>query len=254
MKIGICCGVENLEKAESFGFDYIEVGVGSVANLSGEEFEMLRKKLLDAPIGIEAANVMLPGPFHVTGEEADHEEIRRCLEKAFHRLGKIGCGTVVFGNGGARRIPEGFSRDKAWEQLRDLSSMIASIAEKNRIVIALEPLNTKKCNVINSVAEAGRLVEEVAHPSFRLLADYYHIGMENEGLEGVRRYGKYLRHVHIAHPTIRTVPAEGDGGAYESLFGVLREVGYDLRVSIEASAGDFDREMRQASRYLKSMI
>ena len=253
MKIGVCTGFENLEKAAAFGFDYIEVGVGSVAGLSEEEFEDLKKKLEGAPIGVEAANVMLPGSIRLTGDEADHETMRRYLEGAYARLSAIGCRTVVFGSGGARRIPDGFDREKAMDQLFAASVIIAETAAKYGVTIALEPLNRKECNVINSVSEGGELVEKVRDPAFRLLADYYHIGMDGEDFGGMRRYGRYLRHTHIAHPTVRSVPARGDGGGYEEFFGVLKEVGYGERVSIEARVEDFDREMPAALLYLKEL-
>ena len=254
MKIGVCTGLENLEKAASFGFDYIEVGVGSVASLTQEEFVKLRDRLRTAPIGAEAANVMLPGTIHISGEKANHEEMRAYLEIAYARLAEIGCRTVVFGSGGARRIPDGYDRVRAGEQLLTASRIIAETAGKYGVTIALEPLNHKECNVINSVSEGGELVEKVNDPAFRLLADYYHMGIDGEDFGGIRRYGKYLRHVHIAHPVMRSVPAEGDGGGYEAFFGALKEAGYDLRVSIEARVEDFDAEMPAAARYLKSLI
>ena len=254
MKLGICTGFENMEKAAAFGFDYFEVGVGSVANLSDEEFAAIKAKVDASPIKPEAANVMLPGPFHVTGEEADHEEIERFLKKVFPRLASLGIKSVVFGSGGARRIPEGFSHEKAWDQMVAASKIIARVADENGITIALEPLNTKETNIINSVAEGGKMVEEVDHPAFMLLADYYHVGIENEGFDGIKTYGKYLRHTHIAHPTLRTVPKEGDEGNYEAFFAALRETGYDARVSIEGHVADFDGELPTAVTYLKGLI
>ena len=253
MKIGVCTGFENLEKAASFGFDYIEVGVGSVAGLGEDEFDALKQRMKNAPILAEAANVMLPGSIRLTGDEADHETMRAYLEKAYSRLSAIGCGTVVFGSGGARRIPEGFDRGKAMDQLLAASRIIAETAGKYGITIALEPLCRKECNVINSVSEGGELVEKVDSQSFRLLADYYHVGTDGESFDGMRRYGGYLRHIHIAHPIVRSVPAEGDGGRYEEFFGVLKEVGYDRRVSIEARVEDFDRELPAACAYLKAL-
>ena len=35
------------------------------------------------------------------------------------RLGDAGIGIAVFGSGGSRRVPEGFSETRALEQLRD---------------------------------------------------------------------------------------------------------------------------------------
>lgn len=254
MKLGICTTVENIEKAAAYGFDYIEIGVASVSGISDQAFEVCREKVLAASIKVEAANGMLPGSFHVTGEKADHGEITDYVKKAFPRLAALGCRIVVFGSGGARRIPDGYSREAAWKQMVDASGIIADIAAENGITIALEPLNTGETNIINSVAEGGRMVEDVNHPAFKLLADYYHIGKENEGFDGILSYARHLRHTHIAHPITRRIPQRGDGGNYESFFAGLAAGGYDGRVSIEGRVDDFDTEVPFAVAYLKSLF
>ena len=133
MKLGICTTVENIEKAAAYGFDYIEIGVASVSGISDQAFEACREKVLAASIKVEAANGMLPGSFRVTGEKADHGEITDYVKKAFPRLAALGCRIVVFGSGGARRIPEGYSREAAWKQMVDASGIIADIAAENGI-------------------------------------------------------------------------------------------------------------------------
>jgi hydroxypyruvate isomerase len=45
---------------------------------------------------------------------------------------------------------------------------MAPIAARYDVVVVLEPLNKKECNLINSVFEGGVIVEEVNHPNFRL--------------------------------------------------------------------------------------
>ena len=251
MKIGICTAIENIEKAEAYGFDYIEVGVGAIANLTDKEFAIAKELVSKRSIKPEAANGMLPGTFHICGEEANHEEVRVYLEHVFPRLAALGVTRVVFGSGGARRIPDGYCREKAWKELVACSKIVAEVAAKNGITIALEPLNVRETNIINSVTEGGKLVDAVAHKNFLLLVDYYHLGIDNEGYDGVRTYGKVLRHAHIAHPKVRTVPKAGDEGGYEEFFAELKSVGYDERVSIEGHIADFDVELPEASKYLK---
>ena len=254
MRLGICVSFENLDAAAAYGYDYLEVTVGSIAGLSDEAFEVVKAAAAKKPICVEAANVMLPGWGHVLGENTNWPEIMEYLTKAYSRLAQLGCKTVVFGSGGARRIPEGFPREKAWLQLAEFSKRIADLAASVGITIALEPLNTKECNIITSVAEGGRLVEEVAHPHFKLLADYYHMLKENEGFDGLLQYGKYLYHTHF-HPAFgsEAAPNEGDGLEYKLFFDKLKEVSYDGRVSLEGTP-NFGPAYEEACRYLKSMM
>jgi len=46
------------------------------------------------------------------------------------------------------------------------------------IVIGIEPLRKQESNIINSGAEALRLVHEVAHPNVKMIIDYYHMRVE----------------------------------------------------------------------------
>jgi len=254
MKLGVCTSFDNLKKSADMGFEYIEVGVGSVSSLSEDDFIQLQKKLDGSPIPINAANVMLPGPFHVTGEAADHLEIKNFLTRAFPRLHAIGCQVVVFGSGGARRLPEGFPMEKAQQQLKDACHMIADIAYQNDLTIALEPLNRNETNIINSIPEGGELVSEVAHPSFRLLADFYHMSMEHEPFEVVLPYGTNLCHVHIAAPVTRAVPSPDDGTDYDGFFRVLKSTGYQGRVSFEGRVEDFDRQLPEMVSFLRPLM
>lgn len=38
MKFGVCSAIENISKAESMGFDYLETNASKLAGLSEEEF------------------------------------------------------------------------------------------------------------------------------------------------------------------------------------------------------------------------
>ena len=45
---------------------------------------------------------------------------------------------IVFGSGGARRIPDGFDRTRAWAQLVDFGRRIGPLAEERGVTIAMQ--------------------------------------------------------------------------------------------------------------------
>ncbi len=51
----------------------------------------------------------------------------------------MGIGIIVFGSGGARRIPEGFDRQRAHGQLVAFCRMVGPIAREHGVIIAVEP-------------------------------------------------------------------------------------------------------------------
>ena len=155
--------------------------------------------------------------------------------QAFDRLAQLGVGLVVFGSGGARRVPDGFARDEAFAQLVDFGRRAARLARSRNITIAIEPLRRQETNIINSAAEGLELVEAVGDGAFQLMVDFYHLSSEHEHPDIVVRAREHLRHVHMANPNGRVFPLAWDEFDYEPFFANLRRIGYDQRISVEAS-------------------
>ena len=119
------------------------------------------------------------------GPQADRERIRRYIVKAGEAASRIGVEVAVFGSGGARAIPEGWDRPRAEEQMQEWLGMIAEEWQGTGVTLALEPLNRKESNLINSVKEAVELVKDINSPIVRVLADFYHMDEDNEPLETI---------------------------------------------------------------------
>src|SRR5690606_25425504 len=131
----------------------------------------------------------------LTGQEVDVGKIKEYLDGAFNRVSQLGAKTVVFGSGGPRKIPEGWDKEKAWEQLKDVAKITGDIAGKYDITIAMEPLNKGETNILNSVSEGYRFVQEVDHPNVKLLADFYHMRKESENLSVLKSVASQLVHL-----------------------------------------------------------
>ena len=118
MRFGVCMPIEQAEFIAMLGFDYLEVSVVGLAEMTEAQFADFLQKNEAAPIHAEAANCMFPGSIKLTGDNVDFEAIQTYVNHAIGRLAKAGIKTGVFGSGGSRRVPENFPREKAWEQLK----------------------------------------------------------------------------------------------------------------------------------------
>lgn len=250
-KIGVATGIENSGILAAAGYSYFEEGVRNFLVPTEDESVFEHKLLLlkESKLPVEACNSFLPGNMKCVGPSPSHEEILKFGETAFRRAQKAGVKTIVFGSGGARAIPEDFSRDEARKQFISICCQLAPLAQKYNVVISLEPLNSKECNFINSVAEGGEIVKSVNHESFRLLADFYHMMMENESAENITKYGHLLYHTHIAEKSGRTAPGVNNDD-FIPYFRALKKAGYEGRMSIECSWNNLGE---QASSALKAM-
>ena len=254
-QIGICTNVSNAEKMQQYGYAYVEEGVSRflVPTKSEEEFEALLKEATNSPLPIKACNSFIPGNLKSVGPDAVHEEILKFAEKAFRRAQRAGVEIIVFGSGGSRAIPEGFSRDKGRAQFVELGQKMAPIAQKYNVTIVVEPLNTSECNFINSVSEGGEIVKDINHPNFMLLADLYHMKMDNEGPESIVKYGKLIKHAHIAEKQDRAVPGTFNED-FRPYFNALKKIRYKGKISIEARWKDFDTQIPVAIETIKTQL
>src|SRR5262245_6113767 len=246
VQIGYCTPLKNVPAAKAAGFDYVELGTTEIAALTDEDFAAAERSLRDAGVATPVTNLFLPATLKVTGPAIDKDAQAAYVGKAFDRLSRIGVGLVVFGSGGARRVPDGFPADQAFAQLVDFARRAAGLARPRNITIAIEPLRQQETNIINSAAEGLKLVEAVADGSFQLMVDFYHLASEHESPDIVVRAKDHLRHVHVANPNGRVFPLAWDEFDYEPFFASLRRIDYDQRISVEASTQDLNGAARRS--------
>ena len=238
VRVGYCTTLEKLEAAKAAGFEYVELSTTQIAGLSDADFEAAAARLKTLGIATPAANLFLPATLKVTGPATDPEAQMAHVRKAFTRLSKLGVEVVVFGSGGARRVPDGFAKEEAFKQLVDFGRRAAKEAKANGITIAIEPLRKQETNIINSAAEGLELVNAVADPNFQLMIDFYHLASEQEDPGIVLRAKDHIRHLHVANPQGRVFPQKWEEFDYAPFFANLRAIGYDKRISVEGNTQD----------------
>lgn len=253
LKIGCCAPIEQAAAVHAAGFDYIECMVTALDPEGSEEaFVEKLNSYEQSPLPIEACNVFLPGDLKIVGPTVDEDRVKKYLENAIQRVHRIGAEVIVFGSGGARMVPEDFDRKRAQEQITQFLHWAADVAEPLGVTIVIEPLNQTECNIINSVAEGVEFVDAVNRSGVQVLADLYHIEMDQEPLENVSAAGLALRHVHVAD-TGRLAPGTGQY-PYPAFAEELRQINYDGRVSVECRWQDFAAEAPKAVSFLRSQL
>lgn len=235
IQIGYCTSLANLEAAKAAGFDYVELATSEIAALSDAEFEQAAARIRQAGLPVPAMNLFLPGTLKVTGPDVNPDQQMAYVARAFTRLARIGTTIVVFGSGPARRVPAGFPKEQAVRQLVEFGRRIAPEARARGITIAVEPLRPEETNIINSAAEGLELVNAIGDPSFQLMVDFYHLASVKEDPAIIVRARDHIRHVHMANPEGRVFPRAFDEYDYAPFFAALRAIGYDKRISVEAS-------------------
>lgn len=233
MKLGIFTSVDALPDAAAAGFDFAELPVSSLAPEKDEaDFALIGQRIRSASLRVEVFSIFLPGKLKVTGPAVDLEAVRRHMEVALRRAAEVGAVMMVFGSGGARKIPEGFSVERGWSQLAEAARMAADIADRYGMTLAMEPLLKRACNFFNRVDQGIAFVDRIGHPRLRLLADIFHMHKEQEPFAHIVTAGKRLAHIHVDTPSLPET-AEGVKYDFQEFFAALRQAGYADRVAVE---------------------
>jgi D-psicose/D-tagatose/L-ribulose 3-epimerase len=251
VQVGYCTSLSNIEAAKAAGFDYVELSTSEIAGLSDADFEQAAARIRQAGITVPATNLFLPAALKVTGAEIDQELQMAYVKKAFARLARLGTQIVVFGSGPARMVPDGFPKERAFQQLVDFGRRIAPEARARGITVTVEPQRHEETNIINSAAEGLTLVNAIDDPNFQLMVDFYHLASEKEDPAIILRAAGHIRHLHMANPDRRVFPRTWEEHDYALFFAALRQIGYDKRISVEASTKDLSADAPLAIALLR---
>lgn len=260
MRFGVCLGdLKGDDHLPSIlkrvGCNYLELGVETVKpEESKEEFAEVKEKIRRFSLAPEAFNCFIPPNLKLVGGEVDFARVTRYVQIALSRIAELRGKIVVFGSGGARKVPDGFPRERAHEQLIKFLNMVADEAGKQGITIALEPLFKVATNIINSVREGLELVKKVGRKEILLLADLFHMGEEKESFSSLEEAKDYLVHIHIPVPGIEGVEVKKSYD-HQGFLKKLEKIGYEGRVSVEDNGGsfhNFEEECSLVLHWLKS--
>jgi len=266
MRFGYCLGLDFLREdagekllfhavAEA-GFDYVELPLSGLSALSIDALSQLEKSLASIPC--RACNLFFPPSLSIVGKNMDIAGIRAYLAKMLPLVASLGVETLVFGNGGARKIPEGATREGIWDNLRTLVEIMDEYAGKHGIIICVEPLNSTETNMLTSYGEAARLTKGLSH--IATMIDSYHVAMEGQNFDDVLASPEKLKHLHTAYPQGRLVPSpQDDIAVYTAFVKIVNQLGYNDKISIEGglratNSADVYNQVTAALHTLKNLF
>lgn len=238
----LLAGAETVKRA---GFDYAEVGVGMIMKLSADETTAAADALSEKYGGsfrVEACNSFIPPTLKIIGGELKKgSPLYDYVDGAMMRMRILGADTVVFGSGGARKIPDGMTKEEGLSHIADFLSMCGDLGEIYGVTVAVEPLRPSECNAVNLTGEGCALSLRVNHPKIKYLADAFHMFHGGEAPDALLSADILPVHIHISEPD-RSYPGK-TGSEYLIAFAdALRKTSYAGRISVECKFDDFERE------------
>ncbi|RFU63575.1 sugar phosphate isomerase/epimerase [Bacillus sp. V59.32b] len=129
------------------------------------------------------------------------------------------------------------------------------IAEETGTTIFLEPLNRYQDHMINTLADARNYIEENDLKNVKIIADFYHMNIEEDGIsEALYQYRDLIGHIHLAD-NHRYQPGSGSLD-FKKHFQTLKEIGYNGFLNFECRIRGNDPEVEyvKALQHLKESL
>jgi D-psicose/D-tagatose/L-ribulose 3-epimerase len=253
VKLGVCS--RDVASAQKYGFDYIEPAAAEIAVMSEDQFRQYTETVLASPLRCHAFNSFIRRPdLKVVGNEVSASALKDYVESSLRRCKRLGASVVVWGSAGSRNVPEGFSRERANDQIAEFLHMAGEIARSHNVILAIEPLRHQESNILNTGAEALEMVRRVKHSNVRMIIDYYHLREENEDPQILETARQEIVHLHFANPHGRIWPHDlSEDDHYRSFFKYLKKTGYSGGISIEGQ-GTFEKDAAASLAFFRQNL
>jgi sugar phosphate isomerase/epimerase len=219
-------------KARELGFDAIEVFPPAADAISSAE---LRTLLADHGLALAAVGTgagWVKGRLHLTLPEATaREKAKSFIRSIIDLAGGFAAPAIIGSMQG--RSGDGVDHATATAYLAEALDALGEYAAQYHAPLIYEPLNRYETNLVNTVDVGVRLLERLSTQNVVLLADLFHMNIEEASLpEAIRRGGRHIGHVHFVDSNRR--PAGFGHLDYKPIAAALSEIGYQGFASAEA--------------------
>ncbi|MBI4277194.1 MAG: sugar phosphate isomerase/epimerase [Armatimonadetes bacterium] len=242
----------SIDRVAALGYDGVELAIRDPDAVDGPA---LRAAVARRRLGVPAVGTgqafLLEGLSLCSREEPVRARAAARLRRHLHLAAGLGAMVIVGLLRG--RLEAG---DEAAGRARFLDSLRACLpeAEALGVRVVLEPVNRYEGNYLLTLAEAVEVVDALGSPALGLLADTFHMNIEERFIEeALRRAAPRLWHVHVADSN-RWAPGMGHLD-FAAIVETLRGIGYAGYLSAEILPQPSPEEAaRQAMAHLGALV
>jgi sugar phosphate isomerase/epimerase len=230
------------EYAAKLGYDGLEIAPYTLSEephrLGSAQLAAARAAAEDAGIAITGLHWLLLKPAGLSISTRDDAVRRKTLDIMFtlvDQCAELGGRYLVHGSPNQRRVDAGDTRAAALARAQECFAAVAERAEKAGVVYCIEPLSSEQTPLINTLAEAAKLVEAIGSRAVRTMLDCSAAGrMETAPLPAL--VDKYLPNGMLAHVQVNDRNRRGPGQGeqkFAPLFAALTRHGYAGDIAVE---------------------
>jgi len=254
-RLGMIASLDQDSLLYASGFHMLGESVGRMLSpsLTEEQFAQNIERIKKARCKVALCNIFFPGKMKIAGPEVDEQQVLTYAEAVLSRAQKAGVPWIVLGSGGSRRLPDGYDQKKATDDFVLLCRKLAITAEKYKVMIVLESLETVETNFLLTLTSAAEVVRAVNHPNFKLNADIFHMLRESESPQSIIDARDVLVYCEIAEKEKRSLPGV-QGDDFKPYLRALKKANYKGDIFIEGNTKNPNTEIPQSFIYIKKQV
>lgn len=185
-------------RVASLGFDLIELPLEDPGDLDASR---VADTLAEVALGATVGAAMSDGRSLVAADRAvvagTQAYLRACVDFA-HRIGARVVGGALYAPVGERWRMDPDERSRCYDRLAAGLRPVSEYAGEHGVCLAVEPLNRFETSVLNTVSQALDVLARVDSPACGLLADTFHMNIEEESIgSALREAGERLVHLQV---------------------------------------------------------
>jgi sugar phosphate isomerase/epimerase len=185
---------------------------------------------------------------------ADAVENMKSLLSVMGELGGVGAITPAAYGLHSNYLPPFVGKRSAEEDRKVLLECLGQLgdhAESAGVTVLFEPLNRYEDHMCNTLAEGVSIVKELDHPSVALMADLFHMGIEEASSSAALEDSfTFVKHIHVADSN-RYEPGQGQTD-FKTIFATLRRLRYGGYMAFECMLKyDAEDALPRSVTYLK---
>ncbi len=216
------------ELAAAMGYDALEVAPFTLADdptsITDTQAREFARMASDQGLAISGLHWLLVQPSGLTiteGDDALRDRTAAWMERQVELCAAMGGTYLVHGSPRQRRVPDGGSVQVAWDRARESFARAGRRAQACGVTYCIEPLARREANLLNTVEEAARMVDEIGIPALRTMIDCSAAG-QTEQQPVHELMAQWMPTGRIAHVQVNDPNRRGPGQGELRFDAVLR--------------------------------
>lgn len=237
MKFALCNEVlqplpfeQQCTMAAALGYDGLEVAPFTLAadpmQITDAQALAFKQVAADAGLRIFGLHWLLVSPAGlsiVSDDAAMRARTVGVMRRLIELCALMGGSYLVHGSPKQRSVPPGSSQDQALARATECFSQVAGPARDAGVVYCIEPLSSRETDLVNTVTEAARIVDEIGSPSVKTMVDCSAASqMEDEPI--AQLMARWMPTGHIAHVQVNDPNRRGPGQGELKFAAILKTI------------------------------